>query len=195
MGYKPLRLLFSLDLRPHRCNRCFHLGGKGESLHFLISTSAKKQKKNRHAPPSEAIPSFLIWIPLFEREMTKIMNVPVVLLTQPRGNVDGSIQRGKKRAVRKKRRRKKNTVGCNTHTGEFLCERRDFVGVGRDRSRRCKRHAPDFAARHLSAFSWLVICILRNGWRCDCQQGHKSNSETIPEPWGEGGENLEPWLK
>lgn len=115
-GYKPLRLLFSLDLRPHRCNRCFHLGGKGESLHFLISTSAKKQKKNRHAPPSEAIPSFLIWIPLFEREMTKIMNVPVVLLTQPRGNVDGSIQRGKKMAVRKKRRRKKKPRWDVIHT-------------------------------------------------------------------------------
>ena len=48
--------------------------------------------------------------------MTKIMNVPVVLLTQPRGNVDGSIQCGKKMAVRKKRRKKKKTRWDVIHT-------------------------------------------------------------------------------
>lgn len=48
--------------------------------------------------------------------MTKIMNVPVVLLTQPRGNVDGSIQRGKKMAVRKNRRRKKKPRWDVIHT-------------------------------------------------------------------------------
>lgn len=90
---------------------------KGREFTFLISTSAKKQKKKQaRSPPSEAIPSFLIWIPLFEREMTKIMNAPVVLLAQPRGNVDESIQRGKKMAVRKKRRRKKKPRWDVIHT-------------------------------------------------------------------------------